>query len=244
MRAYARDIGILPSRMSEIMSGKKGFSIMRATEIAACLKLQGRDLEMFITSVAAKHSRSSSAKKTALEKFEKLVRQDGFSHFDLEKFKIVSDWHHIGILNMVRLKEFSSRTEWIAQRLGISNHEAEDAIQRLIQHGLLFKDETGKLRETNASLATPSEIPSEEIRKFHKQVMKKAEQSLEVHPVEERDFSSVTMAIQKDKLAEAKEMIREFRRKFCQAVESPTDDADRIYSINIQFIPMDNSQRG
>jgi uncharacterized protein (TIGR02147 family) len=239
MRAYARDVGILPSRMSEIMSGKKGFSVSRASKIASYLRLQGCDLEIFMTSVAARHSRSESAKRSAQMKFERLVQQDGFGEFEMDKFKIVSDWHHIGILMLLRLKDFSPKAEWIAQRLGIGVNDAQNALERLMTHQLLHQDENGSYRLKETNLATPSDIPTEEIRKFHRQILKKAEQALEKHSVEARDFSSVTMAIHKDKVGEAKTMIREFRRKFCRTIESTTSDADRVYSINIQFFPMD-----
>jgi len=238
MRAFARDIGISPSRMSEIMSGKKGLSVLRAEKVAEHLQLNPLELKLFMTSVKAKHSRSHHLKQTAQNQFEEMRQLDGFHEVDLEKFKIISDCHHVGILEMFHLKDFSPKPEWIAKRIGIDEQEVRLALVRLLDFGLLRVDEYGNYQATEADFATPSDIPSSEIRKFHKQTLKKAEQSLEKNAVDERDFSSMTMAIQKDKMAEAKLMIRDFRRKFCQTVQSSAD-ADRVYLMNIHFFPLD-----
>lgn len=244
MRAYARDIGVLPSRMSEIMSGKGGISVLQATGIASSLKLEGHELELFITSVTAKHSRSRAVRHAAQVKFDDLVKQDSFSHLEMERFKAVSDWHHIAILEMVHLKDFQSTPAWVARRLGVELKVAEEALQRLIQFNFLRITQSGTYEPVHDDLATPIDVPSAEIRKFHRQMLQKAEGSLEKNTLEERDFSSVSFAVRSDRIHEAKQLIRQFRRNFSQAIQSETGGADRVYSINIQFFPIDEVERG
>lgn len=244
MRAFARDIGVLASRISEIMAGKGGISVLQATGIAKFLKLEGNELEIFITSVTAKHSRSRSVRSAAQAKLKDLMHVDGFAEFGLEKFKAVCDWQHVAILELVHLKEFRSNPEWVAKRLGISSQSAAESIQRLMNLNCLYLDSSGKYRPVEGDTATPTDIPTSEIRKFHRQMLEKAEQSLETVPVEERDFSSISMAISQDKMQEAKQMIRHFRRKFCQAIQSADGEADRVYFINIQFFPVDQIEKG
>ena len=53
--------------------------------------------------------------------------------------------------------------------------------------------------------------------------------------MDERDFSGITMAINVEKLDEAKEMIRAFRRKLCKFLE--TGKKTEVYTLRVQLFP-------
>ena len=55
-------------------------------------------------------------------------------------------------------------------------------------------------------------------------------------PVESRDITSMTMAIDKNKIPEAKRKIKQFRRNLCQFLES--GEKNEVYNLNVQLIPL------
>src|SRR4051812_6132435 len=68
LRAYARDLGLQPARLSLILSGKKGLSRASATEIARRLGLSAREGALFVGQVESRHSRSRSGKHLATQR--------------------------------------------------------------------------------------------------------------------------------------------------------------------------------
>ena len=60
--------------------------------------------------------------------------------------------------------------------------------------------------------------------------------ALEYSPVEERDVSSVTMAIDVQRIPLAKEAIRAFRRRLMRLLEAGSPD--EVYNLNIQLVPV------
>lgn len=71
--------------------------------------------------------------------------------------------------------------------------------------------------------------------------MKRAIEALDDVPIEERDITSMTMAIDVRKIQEAKKRIREFRKDMAAFLEE--GEATEVYSLNVQFIPITKKSR-
>lgn len=239
LRAFARDLKIPAPKLSQVLSGVCGISPKRAKNIATVIGLSTEEKDFFISLVEAEHSRSPVDRKRAQEKIEKLAEDDGFASLSIERFKIISDWYHAALLELPKLQNFISSSKWIASRLGIDKKLVEAALERLVDFGLLEVDaKNSKLIRTNNYLATPSGIPSREIREHHSQILSKADQALDLVPISERDYSSMTMAIDATKIDEAREKLRNFRREFCKDIQQG-EHKDRVYCLSIQFFPLD-----
>ena len=66
--------------------------------------------------------------------------------------------------------------------------------------------------------------------------MELAQKSLTTDPVQERDFTSITMAINSKKLAEAKVLIRKFQDELSGLLEDSTPD--QVYRLCVQLFPL------
>ena len=65
LRAFARDLKIAPSRLSEILNNKQGLSQDFAMKIATLIGLSADDHALFCDSVAAFHARSRRQRQLA-----------------------------------------------------------------------------------------------------------------------------------------------------------------------------------
>jgi uncharacterized protein (TIGR02147 family) len=238
LRAFARDLNVPAPKLSQVLRVVRGISTSRAIQMAKRLNLSDSESELFISLVDSEHGRSREARKQAQDAVARLSAAQNFDALSLERFKVISDWYHFAILELSEVKGFKSEPKWIAKKLGISLDQSQKAIQRLLEFGLLQKV-SGQLRQTQADLATPSGIPSRELREHHSQILEKAEEALETVPVQQRDFSAVTMAIASDQMEEASTWLREFRRKFCKDIQA-NPNKDRVYCLSIQFFPLDS----
>ena len=241
LRAYARDLSIAPSRLSEIFNKKSGLSRKRAEKLAFVLDFNAYEKEVFCTLVETEHARSKAKKNLAREKLEKFQSDTKFENLNLDVFRAIADWYHLAIIELTYLKDFKSDIVWIAKKLGITQTQTKIALDRLTRLGLLTRNREGHVRSKNEFNATPDGVPSEAIKKSHHQLLAKAISALYTQSVGERDFSAMMLSLDKRKLNEAKTWIKEFRRKFCKKI-SQDYKRDGLYCLSIQFFNILNKE--
>ncbi|MNL26858.1 hypothetical protein D3C87_1484140 [compost metagenome] len=135
----------------------------------------------------------------------------------------------------MRTKDFSSDPAWIAERLAISPEDAAHSLQLLMDLGFI-KSKGKSLVRSVGSLSTTVDIPSSEIVKAHMVDLQKAMQVLQETKPPVRDFSSTTLAVNPEKMPEAKKLIKAFHKKFSMLVED--GDKTAVYNLNVQFFPL------
>jgi len=238
LRAFARDLEIPAPKLSLALRGKKGFSHERAKRITEKLLLGEEESELFIELVRAEHARSHMERSQAREKVKSLRTVNAYSTIELERFRIISDWYHFAILELSDLNHFNPEPKWIAEKLDISLEEAKDAIQRLFDFGFVVKTVDGKWKRTENHLATSNGIPSSEIREYHRQIIGKAQESIEKTTFNRRDLSAMTMSIDEKNYQKATQLIKKFRRDLTKIMQD-SSARNRVYCLSIQFFPLD-----
>jgi uncharacterized protein (TIGR02147 family) len=236
LRAFARDLQISSGRLSDVLNGKSGLSVSTARKLALQLKFSPEETKLFLAYVERKHARLKLKKANAeayLSEFEKRAK---YNVLPLDHFKVVADWYYFALLEACSLSDKKNNFKWFAKRLKISPEEARVACERLIRLGLL-ENKNNELTPTEDFTATPSDIPSEAIQRHHLQILEKAKQALTHLPVDTRDFSTITVAIRSKDLPEAKEMIKEFRRRFNEKFRK-AKTKDQVYCLGVQCFPL------
>lgn len=102
---------------------------------------------------------------------------------------------------------------------------------------LIEETQEGKLRPLESFTASPSGIPSEAIRRFHRQILEKAITSIDLQTLEERDLSCMVLAVDRNRLPQAKDAIKKFRREFDSEFGAGTP-RDSVYCLAIQFFSL------
>lgn len=243
LRAFSRDLKVAPSQMSGIMKGTLGLSRSSALVVGKSLGMTKREVEAFVDLVDARHARSRASKKLAKIRVRqrfKGLKEKGPSLISLDQFKFVSDWYHLAILELSYLKNFSPDILWIARKLGISTATVGAALERLSRLGLIVNK--GKIwKPTEDWSVVDGDCPSTAIRAFHSQLLKKAEASLALQNLEDREVNSTVMAIRKTKIDEAKVLLRKFHEDFCLTVgemESLKYEKDEVYCLSTAFFSL------
>ena len=220
LRAFARDLKLNPTFLSQVIRGQARFSLERGM---SCLQAMGIDPGLFLGGDAG------SSRSTAKNSGDHMT-------LCLDAFRIIADWHHYAILELTFCTDFQSDARWIARRLGITQAEVTDAVDRLISLALLERTPTGALRKTKNYLATPSDIPSRFLRSHHKQMLEKAKLAIEAQSVDEREFGSLTFAVNPKQVPLLKEAIRRFRKRIAQTMASSIGmDPTEVYQLNVNL---------
>ena len=238
VRAIAKALDIDAGTISRIMSGKQIPSYKLSKRITSRLALTTEEESQFLSSVA--ESQSLRNLKRVSPAFLRVQAKNSScqpTDLSIDFYRIVADWYHAAILELTFTHDFESSPRWIAKELGISSAEATLAIGRLLEFGLLQRDASRNLRKTNVHLSTTDKhLTTPALRRNQLQFLEKAIQSLENDPIEERNMSSMTMAIDPEKLPLAKQMIREFNQYLCQFLE--TGARKRVYNLEIALYPI------
>jgi uncharacterized protein (TIGR02147 family) len=134
--------------------------------------------------------------------------------------------------------DFVDDPRWIARALGITVSEVNFAIERLIRLGILRADADGALTRVTKDLSTiGTAATSAAHRRLQAQILQQAQEALETVPVERRDQSTMTMAIDPQLLPRAREMTREFRRGLCAFLQS-SGRLTEVYQLSVSLFPL------
>lgn len=232
IRAFARDLGISPQRLSHVLAGKYGLSPEAAEGIADTLGLNESEKTLFVTLVQERHARSRIMKANAKARLAEM--KSNYQSLNLEHFKIISEWYHFAIMELSLIEGFRSDPKWISRQLGVSEVQVKMGIERLLKLEMIEKDKLGKLRITGNYFADPHGIPSQALRSFHRQLLEKAIVALECQGLEEREVLSTVLALDEREISEAKVMLRKFREEFDQRF-SRSKKKTSVYCLGIQL---------
>lgn len=165
---------------------------------------------------------------------------DEFYQLSADTFTVMADWYHFAILELTYVKDFKPEVKWIAQQLGISQLEAKMAMERLIRLNLLTS-KNSTLVKTQVSLTNHTGLNTSGARKaLQKQLISKAMVAVDETPQEDKDITSITMAINPKNLDQAREAIKRFRREILVLLEE--GEQSRVYNLGIQLYPLSKKE--
>lgn len=225
LRAFSRQLKLSPAQLSKIISGKKPLTPKTAAKIADALAFTPLERAAFVESTVSDINEESSVNPREIRE---------------EEFHLIADWYHFAILSLSELKHHKSDPRWIASQLGIKVSEASDAVFRL-QKLNVIEVRNGKMRQVMKPLKTATDIPSAAIRLHHFQNFEQAKRKLEETAVEEREYTSITMAISRKKIPQAKKMMTQFKRKLSTLLENGEKDA--VYTLSLQLFPVSRLEK-
>ncbi|MDB5037478.1 MAG: hypothetical protein JWQ35_1006 [Bacteriovoracaceae bacterium] len=236
MRSFAILLGLTQSALSQVFSGKKNLSLESANRISNKLGLHENEIEYFRTLVQIETTRDIDLKRSLLTRAQALNPKRDLQDLSVELFSVISDWYHLAIKNMLDLDHFEFTPTNIARRLGISKIEVELAIERLIRLEMIEVDSAhkGKYRKVKDHTIVRSAVPNEALRKFHRQMLQKAIESLETQTPREKMIGSETFAISEEVLPKATEIAEEFFKKMA-ALSCKSKKRTQVYHLSVQF---------
>jgi uncharacterized protein (TIGR02147 family) len=226
LRAFARKLGLDSGALSSFMNGKRRVSRKMAGKIADAMGLDPQERSEVLSGFKeSSHSAAPVSGETL--KYLQLTA---------DQFRIIAKWHHFAILSLMETKGFKSDSEWIASRFGITKAQVQDALERLKRLGMISMDAPGKFRPGKAKYRTPDDLANLSLRQGHAENLELGKQSLVRDAAHQRDFTAITMAIDPNKLVEAKVLIRNFQDDLSSLLES--GQQTEVYKLCVQLFPL------
>lgn len=223
LRSFAKLIGVSPGLVSLVVNGKQPLSKKVAAKILNNIALHPAD-EQDIQRIA----RSTRTGNPTRQSWS-IIAED--------EFDLIANWYHYAILGLAGIANNSSNPLWISKKLRISVPEARSAFNRLLRMGLIESD-GDHFFQTGTPLTTSTDVPSEAIRRYHRQNLARAEIALDHVDVSKRNFSSATFALNSDDYESICKSIEKLRRRIVESSrKAKPRSANEVYTLAIQFFP-------
>lgn len=218
LRAYARYLSVDQSLLSKILRGERVISKRNASAFCAKLGLNPSRLSW--------HN-----------------DKEQFTPLADDQINFISEWYHFAILEIIKTNSFKSDEKWLAKRLGLNVEVVRTAVQRL-QRLKLIEIDGGKWRVLSANNSwTNNEYTTEARRRLQRDFLKMSLDAVESIPFAERDNGSLTIAIDKKRLPEFKEKLKQIRHELNDYFQAD-GEFDEVYQLTMSFFPLSKTNKG
>lgn len=238
-RAFARDMGLSPSTLTDYFKDRMRLSPARISQVGDFLKLSSEQKQHWVDLVEVKFSRRPEVKNLSLVRVRGRLQAQRHS-ISLDHFKVISEWFHLAYLELVDMDAVKySNVKTAATALGLPVKTLRVAVKRLEKTGFIRKNTDGVF-SVDPTTQLGDGAPSEAIRSYHMQLLKKAMASLEEHGKEQRYNSSMVVALPR---AEADRILTDLRTldmNFMEPylVRAAEEKKDSLFCLNINFFDL------
>jgi len=238
-RAFSKRIGVrAPNHLKRVIDGERNLTSDMAKTYARALGLKGEAAMYFCDLARFSRSKTPAAREEAWRSMMHSARYRAAHADDVRFAEYCSHWYLPAIRELAASADFVDDPAWIAQQLvpSISRQEAAKAIDTLLDLGLLRRED-GRVVRGEIMVTTGAETRGIHVRNYHRSMLERAAESMELISAAERDISSVTLCISDRTLPKLKAEIQSFRKRLMQLAEEDPHP-DRVVTFNTQFFPM------
>ena len=243
-RSFSRRAGLRsPNYLKLVMDGQRNLSAPMAERFAEACGLKGDEVGFFVQLVAFNQAGTASERNAAYAQLTGFRRYRKAHELDLAHAAYHSTWYLPAIRELAAREDFEPDPAWIAKMLvpSIAKAEAKQALEILLELGLLEEDEDGRVRQSDALITTGPETRGLHIGNYHRTMLARAADAIDLVPAAERDISSLTLCMSEACLRELKERIQRFRRELLE-LSAAEDDPRQVVQIGFQLFPLSRAE--
>jgi uncharacterized protein (TIGR02147 family) len=230
--------GIDPGYLFKIFQGKKPVPQNKISAIVKLIGLTQLEQEYFTLLVLYGKAQSNDDIRRYFEKILQF-QEIPLRILDAHEYEYYTKWYYTALRQIISIYPFNGDFTALSKMTVpvITITEAKKGIALLCKLGLVEKGDDGVYRAADKFLSTGKEWQSIAVRCFQQETINLALSALDTVPKDQRDISTVTITLSKNKFADACELIRRFRQEMLKLITTD-DNPDAVYHVNIQMIPI------
>lgn len=231
-----------PNFLKLVMEGQRNLSEKSIAQVIQAFELESREAEFFAALVRFNQAKTIEEKDLGYEQLKLLRRDLPMRRLEHSQFDYFDHWYSVAIRELIGVKGFREDPEWISARFKsqVSPAQVRRTLGLLERLGLIRRDEAGRLCQEQAPLSSGDQVTSLAAFRFHQAMIDKAKEALREAPAEERDISSVTVAVTRETAERIKNKLRQFRKEIL-AMSEEDRKAEAVYQLNFQFFNLTES---
>jgi uncharacterized protein (TIGR02147 family) len=238
-RLIAQKLKIDAGQLVKILQAQRHISERLIPSFGTFLGLNKRELEYFTCLIRFNKAKSSSDTKLYFEKLMEL-KDLTLPTVNPSQDRFYQKWYYSVIRVLLAFCDFDGDYQKLGNQLSppISAKEAQDAVQLLLDLGLIEKSDDGKFKVIDRFVTGGGSWKMLTVRHFQQQTIQLSERSLISDPPDVRDISSLTISIPQEDISSFRDLIAEFRKNILRRVMEDERPSDSVYQLNIQLIPV------
>lgn len=239
-RSFAQDADVAVSVYKDITSGRRNLTRNIAERYAQAMKLSGSESEYFYLLVDYGNNKCAHKRSDCYREMLKIRVRSGLTFVGLEHYHYFSHWYNPVIRELVTLPDFVESGEWIAQKLrgDITPHKAEESLKLLEKIGFLKRDSKKSLEQADPHISSEYEMASDILKNFQKEMIDRAQESLQDIPRDKREVSSLTLGVSYEEFAEIKRRIHTFKEEIFAYLSQGGASNETVVQLNFQLFPL------
>lgn len=208
LRAFARDLELSPSTVSDFLNGKMGFSRDRIWHLSKKLNLTEQQRDHWWDLLESQFSRNPEERRLAKVRTRARTLESK-NRMALEQFQVISEWQHFAILELIEVSDQYHAPDLLASALGLPLKVIKQSLDRLEKLVLIERAEKPWKVTTQASTLGDAQVSSRALRDFHLQCLNKAQRALEEQPPESRENQTLIFGLNETLLPQMKNELHE-----------------------------------
>jgi len=237
-RMMAESLGLDTGNLFRILQGESHLPARCHSRAIEYMGFTGDSAEYFFLLVGYARERDPRTRQGILEKVVEL-RDVARRKLVDQELSFYRDWRNSAVRSMIEVVDGPDYAAQIAQRLKprILEEDVSRALELLIGLGLVRKDDAGRLSLTDKHLTAGGESKSAAVRDFQRQVLELATDALHRYPVEGREVSTLTFAVDREAFADIREILKKCRRSIQNRIEA-SENPDRVMQLATALFPL------
>ncbi|MFZ4713773.1 MAG: TIGR02147 family protein [Bacteriovoracaceae bacterium] len=238
LRAWSRSLGLKePTPLSQILLKKRPIPHHYIAKFGKSLNLNSNELGYLEAIVGIDTAKDAGAKELWTKQAQKIFRSVVFELDWIEDFEMFQSTVPMILLELVELKEFILDVDWIHSvlKINIDKEVIKKTYENLIDYGYLEMEKDGRLRKLKKHVTARHDVASLWVKMFHEEALKQATQAIYRQGIDEREFGSYIIPMEKAHLPAIKQKIREFTNEILSQYTSLDNRSDSIYHLNINL---------
>lgn len=241
-RVFATAVDIDASLLVKILRSKRHLSDTSVNTFVAFFNFKEGKSEYFREMVAYGKAKTPDAIRKHFETLQKM-RPSRCRMLDEARYRYFQQWYYPMVRSALDVYEY--RGEQDAVSLGnscipkLTAAQIVTSVEALLQLGLAKRNEQGRIVPSDAHVRTQDHWLSASISEYQKTVTELGRQSIENIPKENRDISTLTMALDSSQIEKIRGILADARKSIVNVVNSmPAEQCDSVYQLNFQMFPM------
>lgn len=227
-----------PNFLQMVMDGKRNLSPQVALSVAKVLGLNVAEKQYFIGLVRKESAKSDEDKDAAHREMIAALRKMLVKYIPQAQSEVLTHWYYMIVRELVFLKDFQADPEWIVKKLRglITIEQSENALRLLLKSGFLRK-ENEKFVAVDPVVDTREESYQGRILNCHLETLNLWSKLIPLVDTHDRELGLINIPINKDKIPELKNRIRQFQDEIIGWVQDEKE-ADAIVQLGTYLVPI------
>jgi uncharacterized protein (TIGR02147 family) len=228
-----------------VISGKRNLTPRSIRAFSSAINLKPEEYAYFEKLVLFNQARGLSDRNFYFEQLRHAELASRGSQDLVEKLQnssaLLRHWYTVAIFELTDCSEFQPDRDWIAGALKnrVTPLQAADAWKSLVENRLVQKNEsTGRWEKTPKLLDFDPDKLDFVIQNFHLEMLNRATDSIQQDTLQDRELSSLTLAVHEEDLELLKKEIKNFRKRINRQFSREDGKSTRLVAINLQLLTL------